>query len=238
MNELQAYLASEVTKRISEKIENLKNYAEADSDELYLVDDLTSLLNIKSIGIKVNNLIENQEKFSKVIIKDEVMRKRILINKIGACKIIASMRKKPHELICNYFNYQALIIPDEKNTDLITKARDEWVKSNSFEVNTNNIYIRRLKHIFVNHQIETFYTINNITLDIFFPKYGIVILFNKKTNLFDEESVATYIEVQKNIIEKYPHITELKWIQFTSYDKSSRRKFDELLKDIINIIVA
>ena len=246
MSNLKDFLNEEVQKRTSTKLAELKSYEMKGEQSLYLVEDIMLLLGIKAIWHKISNLINDQEKFNRTIKVDGVARNRTLITKRGVCKIIASMRSKPHELICNYFNYQPLddlISRTPTEIDPI-KARDEWVTANSFEAGPSNVYIKRLVSIFASQKIETFYKVDlsygnnncHVVLDVFFPKYGIVVVFNKKTNIFDPVNAPLYLAAQQEILKKFIHLNNVTWIQFKTYDTNNITQFDELLKDLIALI--
>lgn len=241
MNGLKDMLNEEVQKRTSIKLNELKSYEIKGEQPLYLVEDIMLLLGMKAIWHKISNLVNDQEKFNRAIkINDGQARNRTLITKRGVCKIIASMRSKPHQLICDYFGYQPLDdivskMPSEIDT---VKTRDEWLLANSFEAGPNNIYIKRLRSIFASQKIETFYKVDlsSVVLDVFFPRYGIVVMFNKKTNIFDPVNAPIYLIAQQEILKKFIHLKNITWIQFTSYDTKNDTQFDELLKDLIALM--
>lgn len=233
MTELKNFLNEEVEKRMICKLEELKSYAETDNkDLLYLVEDIMLLLGIKAIWHKISNLVSDQEKFNRTVFVNGSSRSRTLITKKGVCKIIASMRTKPHDLICEHFGYQSL------NDDVPIKVRDEWLQANSFEPGPNNIYIKRLQNIFSMQQVIIFLKVeiapNQIVIiDVFFPRYGIVLLFNKKSNIFDSDNTVPYLAAEQKLLKKYVYLKSMTWIQFTAYDTNNTSKFDELLKDLI-----
>jgi hypothetical protein len=239
MQDLQTYLSEEVQKRTNLKLSELKSYEMKGEQALYLVEDIMILLGIKAIWPKISNLINDQEKFNRTIKIDNVARNRTLITKKGVCKIISSMRSKPHEIICQHFGYQPLHDVTELpiETDYV-KLHDEWMHENSFEAGPNNTYIKRLRNIFASQKIETFFKVSlssdcHVVLDVFFPKYGIVVLFNKKKNIFDSSNAGLYLAAQQELLKKYVQLKDIFWVQFTSYDTSNTTQFDELLKDII-----
>lgn len=235
-------LVAEVDKRVGNKLLELKSYENKGEEPLYLTDDIMLLLGLKSIWTKVNQLIDNQDKFNRTIKINDVTKYRTLITKKGVRRIISSMRTKPHELICKFFDYKEfnqIEIPDGSD---LTKFHDDWISSNSFEAGPNNIYIRRLKNIFASQKIETFLKVDishncSATLDVFFPKFGIVILFNKKANLFDSNNALPYLAAQQEILKKNIYLTNLTWIQFKDYDTNQTSQFDELLKDIVKNMI-
>jgi hypothetical protein len=231
LNEFKTYLENEVIRKINDKITSINNYAMMGEQPLYLVDDITEILNVRSIWHKIANLIDASEKVNRTIRVNDVSRFRTLITKKGVCKIIASMRKKPHDLICKFFNYSENP-PANTPSPLETPVEDY-----SFDVGPNNFYIKRLKHIFSAFKFETFYHINNITLDVFFPNHGIIVLFNKKINIFSSENVPVYLAAQNEILKKYIKLKEIRWIQFTAYDSRSVTQFDELIKDLIGLLI-
>jgi hypothetical protein len=237
LNNFSAYLAEEVTKRMNAKLTELKAYSISVNNEtispVYLVDDVMDLLGIKSIWNKINNLIEDQEKFNRTLSINGTSRIRTLISKKAVGKIIASMRKQPHRIICDFFEYAAV-----PAAPLVTPPA---AANAIFDVNPNNIYIKRLCHIFQSTAIETFVKINvmngvQISLDVFLPKSGIVILFSKKSNIFDAENAPLYIVAQQIILKNHPKLKTVQWIQFASYDSNNSTQFDELLKDIIRLM--
>lgn len=235
-NEFKSYLETEILNKCQEKINSLRDYGSTISlnNSMYLVDDIMNLLGVKSIWHKINNLIEEQDKVNRTISVNGVSRLRTLITKKGTCKIIASMRKKPHDIICKFFGYI------ESNNAVIDTI--DTSDNYNFEAGPNNFYIKRLKHIFSSQRMETFFKINigpsqHVILDVFFPDKGIVILFNKKPHIFAVENVFCYIAAQSEILKKYIRLNELKWIQFTTYDSKSVTQFDELLKDLFNLFI-
>jgi hypothetical protein len=245
MQDLQIHLANEVEKRAILKLSELKSYEVKDESPLYLVEDIMLLLGIKAIWHKISNLVNDQEKFNRTIKIDGHARHRTLITKRGVCKIIASMRTKPHEKICEFFGYQSLNdIVSRLPTEIDPiKTRDDWMQANSFEPGPNNIYIKRLRNIFVSQKIETFYKVAlshecHVILDAFFPKYGIVVLFNKKDNIFGETNTPLYMSVQQELLKKFIHLKNIIWIQFVTYDTNNSTQFDALLKDLITFMTA
>ena len=222
--EFKTYLEIEVVRKLNEKIAALHNYADNISgvDSWYLVDDIMEILGIKSIWHKIGYLIEDQEKINRTISVGGVSRYRALITKKAVCKIIASMRRKPHDIICQFFGYQvdtpALVVQEEHN----------------FDAGPNNIYIKRLQHIFASQKIELFYKVDIgqsiVILDVFFPTHGIVVLFNKKSNIFAAENISPYVAARTEILKKFIRLKDLRVIQFTAYDSKSVAQFDELLK--------
>jgi len=235
---LKDMLNEEVQKRTSAKLNELKSYEMKDEQPLYLVEDIMLLLGIKAIWHKISNLVNDQEKFNRTIkTYNGSARHRTLITKKGVCKIITSMRSKPHQLICDYFGYQAL--DDFMSKEI--KTRDDWLQANSFEAGPNNVYIKRLRNIFASQNIETFFKVDllfgtSVVLDVFFPKYGIVVMFNKKTNIFDTTNAPLYLTAQQELLKKFIHLKNITWIQFTSYDTNNTTQFDELLKDLIALM--
>jgi hypothetical protein len=220
LKDFNAYLAEEVNKRISAKLESLKNFASENEEPLYLSDDIMDLLGLKSIWSKLSNLVENQEKFTRSISINGNMRNRTVVNKKAVSKIISTMRKPPHKFICEYFSNQ---FNDESNKQ-------------SHEVQVNNIYIKRLQHIFQSQDVKIFYKIHTIQLDVFLPKSGIIILFSKKDKIFDETSTPLYAAAQQEILKMHTNLKTIRWIQFTSFDSNNSTQFDELLKDIISLM--
>lgn len=219
MEEFQKYLNEELIKKINSNLANLVNYGE-EKTPLYFVDDIMKILNIKSTRYKINLLIDNKDKFTKSITIDNIVKTRTVITKNGVSKIIHSTRKPPHDIICKFF----------ESSD------------NIFEVDSNNIYIKRLKHISAIHTITILHKIyigeQTLILDVVFPKYGIIILFNKTENLFNEDN--TIFAQAQNMIFNSKLVDDsnksIKWIQFKSYDTNKMYQFDELLKDIISYI--
>jgi len=238
LKDFSAYLAEEVNKRMMNKLTELKTYSVMGNlgetiSPLYLVDDIMDLLGIKSIWNKMTNLVEDQEKFNRTISINGNSRLRTLVSKKAVCKIIASMRKKPHRVICEHFEFVPV------NITPLTSVTEP--NEYSFDVHANNVYIKRLKHIFQSQLIETFVKINvmngvQITLDVFLPISGIVVLFSKKPNIFDATNAPLYLVAQQEILKRYPKLKTVQWIQFTSYDSNNSTQFDELLKDIIRLM--
>lgn len=224
----KTYLETEVARKINEKIAALHNYGALNEVEWYLTDDIMCLLCIKSIWHKLNNLIEEQEKTNRTVSVNNVSRYRTLITKKAVCKIIASMRRKPHDLICKFFECASESLP----VPIV----------NNYEVGPSNIYIKRLLHIFSSQKIETFYKVDItskiIVLDIFFSTHGIAVLFNKTHNIFAEENIAPYIAARSEVLKKFIHLKDLKVIQFTAYDSKSFTQFDELIKVLFEALIA
>ncbi len=241
MTELKAFLNEEVEKLTNNKIKGLKSYGLTDDKEpMYLVEDVMTLLGIKAIWHKISNLISDQEKFSRTITIDGHSRSRTLIIKKGVCKIIASMRTKPHRLICEYFGFKSLdeVVSSIPEIDS-AKVREDWIQAHSFEPGPNNIYIKRLQSIFENQHILIFKKVEyeqnkNVIIDVFFPKYGIAILFSKKKSVLDDPA---YQAAERYLSQRLIHIKSIAWLQFASYDTNNITQFDELLKNIVNEIV-
>ena len=153
IGDFKLYLDNEVNKKITTRLAELRIFS-VDGHKTYLTEDIMRLLNIKSIWNKTANLIDNQEKFNRIVGLDGVSRMRTLITKEAVGKIILSMRKQPHKLIRDHF---------------VCKTEE------TFEVSANNIYIKRLMHIFHPYGVGSFIKVKAaedvyITIDIFIPK--------------------------------------------------------------------
>lgn len=217
MEEFKNYLQNEVNNRLQSKLTSLCNY-NTDDNPLYLLDDIEGLLNVSSLKHKLPDLLNNLEKMNSVLTVNEVTRMRTLLTKSGVRKIIQSMRKKPAQIILDFFEY----------------------KMTTIDVSPSNTYIKRLLYIFSSYKPEAFRQVkiadSVITLDVFFPEQGIIVLFNKKNNLFAQENFTEYYAAQTELLKVYKNYTQLRWIQFTGYDSKSITQFDELIKDLITIL--
>jgi hypothetical protein len=205
------HIDSLISKSISAKLEALKTYNEADEKKLYLVEDITNLLGCKTLWHKIPNLQDGIEKITKTLDIGNNIRSRTLLTDNGICKIIASMRKKPHELILSHFKYKI----------------EEHIPDYS------NIYISRINNIFDETETKKLYFEDGSVNVLIIIKFNIIIIFTTEIiTLYSPKSEL----IKKSIIEYYPNMKKINILQFDGYTSDSEMQFDRLLKAIIGVI--
>ena len=218
ISDFKIMIANEANRALTDRLSAMVDYATNGENSLYLLDDVMFLLGVKSLRHKLT-IVDDEDKVNRTIKINNISKFRTLITKKGICKIIASMRQPPNDLICQFFNYDNCAVYQN--------------------VSPNNVYVQRLKNIFSAVKVDTFYEVrddnNCIVLHAFFPDQGIAVIFSKANDLFDASNISF---INGEISKKHPNIRQLNIIQFAAYDMQNTCLFDELLKDVFRIMIS
>lgn len=235
------YSISEVAKlmNITNYRKSINNYSEPkEKIRLYVFSQkkLITLLTIKGIHRLIN---EHYPKNFDVFDNDQTQP-------FNNCNTSASDDEdgskslKLDKIICDFFQYDKNCVVKSNKISSESVTKPESIENMGKPGLVSNIYVKKLQNtIFPKENIQVNWLVPNTnkTIDVFFPKKGIAILFETKRiralfNEFKKKSVITAIK------KTCPSIKgDIQWLRFSEYNKPhATNEFHKLLGSINNAL--